>query len=202
MTLHKLMPESTESTRSLAAGISINHREYSLARAIVKARALQAFDNVAAHFPIHRVVRCVVRGSMEDVFDDLALSMGLTPQRLYTGSLLLVGPGVLAHIVGAPKSGYCSCTAEIWADSKLRAEETRAALLRVVGDRRILEETFVIDWHFIAGGGNLSNASFEEMAREDLHDEAYPVLRELHHRIARRLRDRRRGSYSDAPGHG
>jgi energy-coupling factor transporter ATP-binding protein EcfA2 len=179
MTLHKLMPESAaESARALAAGISIDHREYSLARAILKGRALQSFDSMVGNFPIHRLVRCVVRGSMEDVFDDLALSMGLIPQRLYTGSLLLAGPGVIAYVNGSAKAGYCSCTAEIWADSKSRADEARGTMMRIIGDRRMRDETFVIDWHFIAGGGGLSNASFEEIAHEELHDEAYPVLGE------------------------
>jgi hypothetical protein len=173
------MPESAaESARALAAGISIDHREHSLAHAIVKTRALQAFDIGPAPFPIHRRVRCPVRGSMEDVFDHLALSMGLVPQRFDTGSLLLGGPGVFAHAAGSPKSGYCSFNAEIWADSKARAEDTRAAMFRIIGDRRILDETFVIDWHFSAGGGYLSNATFEELAHEELHDEAYPVLGE------------------------
>src|ERR1700680_1014247 len=133
MTLHKLMPESAaESARALAAGISIDHREHSLAHAIVKTRALQAFDIGPAPFPIHRRVRCPVRGSMEDVFDHLALSMGLVPQRFDTGSLLLGGPGVFAHAAGSPKSGYCSFNAEIWADSKARAEDTRAAMFRII----------------------------------------------------------------------
>jgi hypothetical protein len=160
----------------LAGGISIDHEEYSLARAIVKARGLHSFGGVAGYFPIHRLVRWAVRGSMEDVFDDLALSMGLTPQRIHTGSLLLAGAGVFAEVGGSQKSGYCSCVAEIWADGKSRAEDTRAAMMRIVGERRILDRTFVIDWHFITGGGTLSNASFEEMAEEELHDEAYPGL--------------------------
>ena len=173
------MPESdAESARALAAGISIDHEEYSLARVILKRRALHAFDCAVGDFPIHRLVRCVVRGSIEDVFDDLALSMGLTPQRLASGSLLLVGPGLIADINGSAKAGYCSCTAEIWADGKSRAEDARATMLRIIGDRRMLEQTFVIDWHFITGGGSLSNASFEEIAHEELHDEAYPVLGE------------------------
>ena len=41
--------------------------------------------------------------------------MGLIPQRLYSGSLLLAGPGAIAYINGSAKAGYCSCIAEIWA---------------------------------------------------------------------------------------
>jgi hypothetical protein len=179
MTLHKLMPEAATpaSGKPLLGGISLQYREFSLAHTIVKARALQAFSEIAANFPIYRLFRCAVRGNLEDLFDDLALSLGITPQRLGIGDLLLAGAGVFVHVAGSLKSGYCSCIAEIWADGKLRAEEIRVALMRIIGERRILDQTFVIDWQFIAGN-SLSNTSFEEMAQEDLHDEAYPVLGE------------------------
>ena len=126
-----------------------------------------------------------MRGNLEDVFDDLALCLGITPQRLGIGDLLLAGPGVFVHVAGSLKSGYCSCIAEIWADGKVRAEEVRAALLRIIGERRILDQTFVIDWQFIAGN-SLSNTSFEEIAREELHDEAYPMLGEPVHAFMQR----------------
>ena len=175
-----MMPEAApaESARAFAGGVSLQHKEYSIALAIVKSGAVRAFGDVATHFPIHRMVRCAVRGSMEDLFDDLALSMGLAPQRMHAGHLLLAGSGVFVEVSGSLKSGYCSVTAQIWADSRLRAEDTRGAMMRIIGDRRVLESTFVIDWHFITGGGTLSNASFEELAQEELHDEAYPMLGE------------------------
>lgn len=170
MTIHKLNPEPTvEGGQSFSLAVSIQHEEWSIAKAILKTRAVQSLGEAVARYPIHRLVRCSVRRNLEDVFDDLALSMGLAPQRLDTGSLLLHGPGVFAHALGTRKSGYCSCTAEIWADSKSRAEETRAAILRIVGEQLIRDQMFVIDWHFSSGGSGLSNASFEEMAHEDLH---------------------------------
>jgi hypothetical protein len=178
MTLHKLIPEAAaEAVRTVPGTISLQHREYSLAQLIVKARTLQTLGDVAAHFPIHRLLRCTVRGSMQDVFDDLALSIGLMPQRLDAGELLLAGPGVFVCVTGYLKSGYCSFVAEIWSDGKSRAEETRAAIMRILGDRRIVDPTFVIDWHFVSGS-TLSNTAFEEMAREEMHDEAYPMLGE------------------------
>ncbi len=176
MTIHKLNPEpATEGAGALAVGFSIQHREWSIADAIVKARAVQAVGDAVGRYPIHRMVRCAVRGNIEDVFDDLALSAGLSPQRLDASSLLLDGPGVFVYASGSRKSAYCSCSAEIWADSKARAEETRSSILRVVGDRRVRDQMFVIDWQFSSGSG-LSSTSFEELAQEDLHDEAYPTL--------------------------
>src|SRR6185437_3100402 len=178
MTIHKLNPEpATEGARPLAVGFSVQYREWSIADAILKARTVQAVGDAVGRYPIHRLVRCAVRGNIEDVFDDLALSAGLAPQRLDIASLLLDGPGVFAYASGARKSGYCSCSAEIWTDSKARAEETRSAILRVVGDRRVRDPMFQIDWQFSSGNG-LSNTSFEEIAREDLRDEAYPILGE------------------------
>ncbi len=179
MTIHKLNPESaTEGARPFAVGISVQYRQWSIAEAIVKSRAVQGLGAGAGHYPIHRVVRCAVRRNLEDVFDELALSMGLLPQRLDTGSLLLDGPGVFVHAWGTRKSGYCSCNAEVWADSRSRADEIRASILRIVDDRRIRDQMFMIDWQFSSDSGGLSNTSFEEIAHEEMHDEAYPALGE------------------------
>jgi SpoVK/Ycf46/Vps4 family AAA+-type ATPase len=51
-------------------------------------------------------------------------------------------------------------------------------LLGIVGDRRVLQQTFLIDWQFSTGDGSLNSASFEEMLDEELLDEAYPSLGE------------------------
>ena len=178
MTLHKLMPESqAESARPLEVGLSLQMREWSLAQSIMKTRALQSFSAGAARYPIHREIRCAARGSLHSLFDDLALGMGLCAQRLDVGNLLLDGPGVFIHAWGAKKSGYSSCTAEIWAEGRSRAEEARTALLTIVGERRIVAPMFTLDWQFSSGGG-LNSTSFEEIVQEALHDEAYPVLGE------------------------
>jgi len=58
------------------------------------------------------VVRCAVRRNLEEVFDDLALSTGLLPQRLDTGSLLLDGPGVFVHALGGTQVRRCACSDE------------------------------------------------------------------------------------------
>lgn len=178
MTIHKLNPEPmVEGLRPLPVGVSVDIEQHSIAQAIIEARSLQALGVASGHYPIHRLVRCAVRRGLEDVFDDLALLVGLLPMRLATGRLLLDGPGAFVHIKGTRKSGYCSCNAEVWADTKSRADETRAAILRVLDNGRIREQMFVIDWQF-SSGSVLSNASFEEVAHEQLHDEAYPALGE------------------------
>jgi energy-coupling factor transporter ATP-binding protein EcfA2 len=179
MTLHKLNPEATSAeTRSLSVSLSFQHDFYDLGEAVFKTRALQAFENAASRYAIHRSVRCAARRSVEATFDDLALNSGLAAQRLERGALLLEGPGLFVHADGRQKAGYCSCTFNVWSDSKERAEVARDTLLRTVGDRIAPEEMFVIDWQFSNARGSLSSASFEEVVHEVLHDEAYPTLGE------------------------
>jgi hypothetical protein len=178
MTLHKLNPErQPPEPRHVNVGVSFQHKLYSLADTVVMARALQAFEMAVTNHPIHRIVRCAVQRKLAEVFDDLALKMNLTAQRLDTGSLLLDGAGVFVSAVGKQKSDYCSCTFNVWAASPARAEEIRESIFRAVGDRRIRDEMFVLEWYF-SSGSSLSSTSFEEIARDVLHDEAYPELRE------------------------
>jgi SpoVK/Ycf46/Vps4 family AAA+-type ATPase len=134
------------------------------------------------------MVRCAARASLQAIFDDLALSGGLLAQRLTRERLILDGPGVVAHIIGAKKLGYCSFTAEIWSDNKVRAEDLRANILKIVGDRRIVAPTVTLDWHFGAGN-DLNSAAFEEIVQEELHDEAYPMLGEPVLEFVRRYLD-------------
>jgi hypothetical protein len=149
-----------------------------LAVTLLNLRAIQAFDRGPAHYPIHRVIRCAARGSLVSLFDDLALRAGLTAQRLDTGLLLLDGPGALATLQGRPKAEYSSCTFTLWTDTPARASGIAELLLAIVGERRIQEETFTIDWRFSAGHAGMAGASFEELADPALLDEAYPTLGE------------------------
>src|SRR5882724_3774000 len=153
MTLHKLNPErQPPEPRHVNVRVSFHREIYNLADTVVNTRALQAFEMAVTNHPIHRIVRCAVQRRLEEVFDDLALNMSLTAQRLDTGSLLLDGAGVFVSAVGKQKSDYCSCTFNVWAASPARAEEIRESIFRIVGDRRIRDEMFVLDWHFYGHG--------------------------------------------------
>jgi ATPase family associated with various cellular activities (AAA) len=178
MTLHRLNSEvASDKLSALSSHIALGYQEYSLDDLIFKARLLSTFSADPTHFPIYRPLRCTARATLESLFDDLALTTGLVAQRLSVGHVVLEGPGVFASAWGARKSGYCSVTGRIWADSKARAEEVRATMLKVVGNRRVLAPTFTLDWHF-AAGADLDNIRFEEIIQEQLHDEAYPMLGE------------------------
>lgn len=164
--------------RAFNVGVSFSHDLYDLGEAVFKTRAIQAFESVATRYPIHRLVRCAVPRALEAVFDDLALHSGLAAQRLGSGSLLLDGPGVFVHAEGKRKADYCSCTINVWADSKERAEHTRRSVLHAAGERNLPEQMFVLDWHFCNSHGTLVNCPFEEIAKDIVLDEAYPTLGE------------------------
>src|SRR5262245_7798730 len=147
MTLHKFVPEKS-GTESLSVQVSLRQELYDVSDAIVRTRAIQAFDHAAKAYPIHRIVRCAVRRKLAPVFDDLALQMGCAAQRMNVGELLLDGPGVFIGADGYTKGDYISCTFRVWADSVARFEEIRLRLLQVIGDQRLRDQMFVVDWNF------------------------------------------------------
>lgn|SRR5579883_3051505 len=149
-----------------------------LAGTLLNLRALRAFSRAPARYPIHRVVRCAARSEVTDLFDDLALRTGLAAQRFDSGALLLDGPGVFASLQGRPKARYTSCTFTLWTDTPERARKLEEQLLGIIGERRMREETFTMDWRFSGGHGYTTGASFEELADPALLDEAYPALGE------------------------
>ena len=69
-----------------------------------------------------------------------------------------------------------SCAISIWGDSLARVDGARTAILGMVGDVRITDPMFSIDWHFLTSKGQLESAAIEEMADDVLHDEAYPEI--------------------------
>jgi len=177
MSTNSNVPASTNGAgRPFQVGVSFQHDLYDLGEAVMKSRAIQAFDDAAARFPIHRLLRCAARRPLELVFDDLALNFGLAAQRLDTGSLLLDGPGAFVQAEGRNHAGYCSCTFNVWAESVDRLEQIRATMLRIVGDDRVRDQMFVIDWRFADRRGHCCSSSFEELADDDLLEEAYPML--------------------------
>jgi hypothetical protein len=171
------MEDSSEESR-LPVRLMIRADSDDFAGTLLNIRAIRAFDHRPARYPVHRVVRCAVRGSLASLFDDLALGSGLAAQRFDTALLLLDGPGVLATLQGRRKAEYSSCIFTLWTDTPQRAENVAELLFGIVGARRMTEETFTIDWRFSAGNTGLAGASFEELADPALLDEAYPTLGE------------------------
>jgi len=176
MSLHKLLPEKPEGGAPLNVQIALTQELYDISDAIVRTRAIQAFDHAAKAYPIHRIVRCAVRRKVGPVFDDLALQMGCIAQRMGEGSLLLDGPGVFIGGEGYSKGEYVSCTFLVWTESLARFEEVRQRLMLVIGDKRLRDQMFVVDWNFCNSRGNLISTTFDEIADDQLLEEAYPSL--------------------------
>ena len=163
-------------TRPPQVGVSLTHDIYNLAEVVMQTRAIRAFELAAETYPIHRLIRCAARRPLEDVFDELALNFGMTAQRLNTGSLLLDGQGAFVQAEGQRKPGYCSCQFNVWAESRERVEEIRTTIFKLLGEQRIREQMFVIDWRFSSRHDGNASCTFEELADEALLDEAYPTL--------------------------
>jgi ATPase family protein associated with various cellular activities (AAA) len=176
MTLHKLLNEPNQNAASMGVRVSLNHELSDLGEAIVRIRAVQAFEHAGRFYPIHRVVRCAVHRKLGPLFDDLALNMGCAAQRVEVGSLVLDAPGVFVTAQGYNKGEYVSCWFGVWTDTLARFDEIRQRLLRVAGDQRLRDRMFTVDWNFCNSRGVLLSTSFDELADESLLDEAYPSL--------------------------
>src|SRR4029077_13247655 len=53
-----------------------------LAQTLIQLRAIQTFDTRAMNYAIQRTVRCAARRPIDELFDDLALHMGMTAHRV------------------------------------------------------------------------------------------------------------------------
>ena len=148
-----------------------------LGQTLIQLRALRAFDSGARSYAIQRTLRCAARRPIDELFDDLALQMGMTAHRVSATALLLDAPGVFVAARGRRKIDYGSLTFEFWADSMQRIDCVRDRLFRLVGEQLSRREMFTIDWQFQSATG-LSSASFDEMADPPLVDQAYPTLGE------------------------
>jgi hypothetical protein len=176
MSIHKLQTErGGRGSDGTSVNIALTSELYDIAGAVVRARAVRACDLATRSLPIYRLLRWSVRRKVNDVFDDLGLDVAFSAQRIAEGSVLLSAPGLFVYANGHNKGSYCSCAFQVWAESRLRADEAAARLQGIVGELRMRDETFVIDWHFCVGN-DLRSASFEEAASDVLLDEAYPSL--------------------------
>jgi hypothetical protein len=151
---------------------------YELSDLVLKNRFVESLQAGVTRYPIHRSLNFAARLKLQDLMDDLALDLGLAAQRIAEDAMMLDGEGVFITVRGGHKPRYCSCWFEIWAADIDHAEQARAAILARVGDARITEPMFSVDWHFVAPRGGLESAHIEELADDVLIDAAYPELQE------------------------
>lgn len=177
MSIHTFTSQhAMHASEPLSVGLHLQYEPYNLADMVAKARALRSLEGAAARYPIQRNVRCAARRKLEDVFDDLALNAGYRAVRMDEGELLLDGTDSFVHASGSRKAEYCSCMFEIWGHTRARVEQIRDQLFAIVGERYAREQMFTIDWHFMHARAGLRSASFDELALDSIHDEAYPTL--------------------------
>src|SRR5580658_334133 len=134
--------------RAPAIRIALGGEYANLGDILLKLRVLQAFSQDPTRYPLHRVVRCAVRQELPELFDALAVDGGFRAHRLGEGELMLDGPDTFVSATGRRKTDYTSCEFAIWAHSRQALVDARERLLGVVGDTRLLEDMFTVDWHF------------------------------------------------------
>ena len=158
----------------ISAGMSMDSWEFP--DLVLKNRFAHALAQGVDGYRVHRYLRFAARMKLQDLLDSLALNLGLKAQRLGSEHLILDGEDVFVTVDGSHKTRYCSCSFNIWAMDIARAEQVRERILTCVGEARITEPMFSIDWHFLTARGSLESAHIEEMADDCLHDAAYPEL--------------------------
>jgi hypothetical protein len=157
-------------------GASLQVQEWDFGSTLLKLRFAEALEQGSSRYPIYRSVNFAARRPLDELFDMLAVQLGWHAHRLDTSSLILESEGLFATARGNRKNDYSSCHFGIWADSIDRVRVASDAVLALVGDSRITEPMFTIDWHFLTGRGELENAPIEELANDRVYDEAYPYL--------------------------
>jgi hypothetical protein len=167
---------NTDKNHSNGVAAGINMDTWRLSDLVIKTRFMRALEEGVSDYPICRSLRFAARLDLEALFDDLALNLGWRAQRISGDSLMLDAGGLFVVGHGGRKADYCSCFFELWAASVARADEARKAILDRVGEKRITEPMFSIDWHFLTSKGELESAEIEEMADDVLLDAAYPEL--------------------------
>ncbi|MGR8935884.1 MAG: hypothetical protein ACU837_16105, partial [Gammaproteobacteria bacterium] len=154
--------------------VGLSHDIWDFTDLTLKNRLLKALDEGVSRYAVYRDLRFAARAELESLFDDLALNLGWPVQRLHSTAMILDGDGLFISASGGHKKDYCSCSFHIWGENPTCVEQARQKILARVGDLRILEPMFSIDWHFLTSKKELENAAIEELADDVLHDAAYP----------------------------
>src|SRR5690242_8812869 len=99
--------------------------QHSFQDLVLHSRFAEALGTATARYPICRSLRFAARDELDALLDELAVSLGWTPHRLHSDTLMLGGPGLFISGSGTRKLDYASCSFRIWAVNPARAEEAR-----------------------------------------------------------------------------
>ncbi len=171
------MTNSTKSASLLSQiAIGLNNECWDFTDFLLKHRFLQALEEGITRYPIQRSLRFAARRDLQSLFDELALNLDWTAQRLSSCSLILTTDDLFITASGGRKEDYCSCSFSIWSSSVAQAEQAKSRILDQVGDCLISEAMFSIDWHFMTAKGEICSASIEERANFVFYDKAYTEI--------------------------
>lgn len=175
--MNTLRPQSTSAANGTPTRV-LQRQSRQIGQFLLESRILEAVEQRRASYPILRHLRIAARVEQQALFDDLALSLGWQAHRIHGELMLLESDGLFVSVYGTRKGEYCSASFHLWAESIERAESAVAAIEARIGDARIAEPMFSVDWHFVSSCGDLESASIEEIADSPLIDTAYPALEE------------------------
>jgi hypothetical protein len=161
---------------NISKNAAISYRVHELSELVLKNRMVEALDTGSSRYSIYRHLHFAARVELQDLFDAIALDPAWKAERMDTQALMLDGQGLFIAGYGGRKPDYCSCSFYIWADSPQRAEEAKERILEKASATRITEPMFKINWHFLDGHGEVESATIEEMADDELLDDAYPEI--------------------------
>jgi ATPase family associated with various cellular activities (AAA) len=181
--------ETTQNTNHInptmtVPNTSLTHEAHDMNDFVLKQRHLARAGKGRASFPVYRELRFSARMELEALFDLLALSGDWQAERIDAYQTILESPAnvqggdLLISLEGRRKQDYCSLWTNIWADTPEAAEAAKARILELVGNLRITEPMFAVDWFFLTGRGNLENVAIEEKVDAPLNDLAYPEIHE------------------------
>ncbi len=162
-----------------AAQTGLHHESYDLSELMLARRFVQSLADGVSRYPVHRELRFAARIELETLFDRLAMTGPWAALRIDASDMILDATGEDTFFVtarGNRKQTHCTCYFEIWAASPEAAEAVKQRILEITGSDRITETTFVIDWHFMTGRGDVRNVVIEECADPPLLDAAYPEI--------------------------
>ena len=154
----------------------LNHDIWNFSQLIIKSRLADAIAQGISRYPIHRQLRYAARMKLEQLFDKIALAASWRAQRLNYYQMLLDEDTFFVSDSGGKTGDYTTCVFNVWADSIEQAEKIEKTLLTYIEPVLITEPMFSINWNFLTSKSELATAEIEELANDQLYDEAYPFL--------------------------
>ena len=140
----------------MSVQVSLIQELYDVSDAIVRTRAIQAFDHAAKAYPIHRIVRCAVRRKVGACVRRPRAADGLRRAAHGRGQRCCSMGRACSSAARATRRASTSRARSACGRTRSRVSKKCAQrLLHVIGDQRLRDQMFVVDWNFCNSRGNL-----------------------------------------------